>query len=1290
MKKILLLTFSILTLFSTTSFALTIYVDISATGSNNGTSWANAFTSFQSALDFAAADDEIWVAKGTYKPSYDYGLGGGSRTYHFKLINGVSIYGGFAGTETLLNQRTNFGDGEINETILSGDLNDDDIFDVIAMGYQGTTGDDNCYHVFYHPSRTNLDNSAIIDGFTITGGNANPSPLSEHSYGGGMFNDGSSPMLSQIIIKNNMADYPGGGMYNNYSSPIILNSTMYSNRSNLSGGAISCWNNCNMSIINSLFYQNYTSGGGGAIEVVNSIPTFTNVTFSNNSAASGGGLYFYFSGSAVVNNCILWGNTAYNGKQLYVGSGGDVTMNYSCYSNSANDIYNSGGTFTATNNNINSDPEFANAESNDLRLYSNSPAANTGLNGYNTQATDIRGQTRIQDGTIDMGAHEWTSGVDPQTFFVHASASGSNSGSNWTDAFTDLQEALSTASSGDQIWVAAGTYKPSVEVSYTGSRYKAFQIYDDLAVYGGFGGTENAVEERVNFDSGETNETILSGDIGTIGDSTDNCYHVVYNFYTGDNALLDGFTIKEGNASEGWISAMGGGLLNLSVTNITLQNITFESNYATLGGGMDDFESSSILNNVVFKRNYALYSGGGIECYKSSTSLNNVSFINNNTDEKGGALTCNDEASNITINNSIFWGNSSSGDGNEIYIKSGTVNLNNSCYSNSTGDIVNNGGSFTPSNCITSNPLYVNPSAGNLRLYGNSPAENMGQNSYNTSSTDIRGEARIQNTTIDMGAYEWTSGVDPDYRVIYVNKLASGNNDGTSWTDAYTSFQSALDATIKGDQIWVAKGTYKPSTAYDLTNTSRYYHFRMIEGVEIYGGFAGIETDLSERTNYGDGEANETILSGDLSGNDNFDVTNGGYQTTTGDDNCYHVFYHPEGLNLTSSEILDGFTISGGNANGSGDPHYKGGGFYSSSLDAYPTIQNVVFKANSSTNVGGAVYVQNCSAYFTNVSFLNNKSFNNGGGIYINGYLPTLDQIYCNQNYSANGGAIYVNAASPTITNAIFINNHSTSDGGALSSHSSPIDITNALFTNNVCSQNGGGLELYSSSIQFTTTLTNVTITNNSAPGIGGGISFKSSASSNVVLNNSIVYGNTATTNGNEIASNSLGGTTLNYSCYDNSANDVFVEGGIFVTTNNNITLNPLFINATGKDYRLYGTSPCVNTGNNSYNSETYDIRNEDRVQNTTIDIGAYEWTSGIDPATNVLSWTGNINSDWNESGNWSENIVPTEICIITIPSPPSGSNFPLILTGTNAKCRSITLESGATLIINGNLDVDN
>ena len=194
--------------------------------------------------------------------------------------------------------------------------------------------------------------------------------------------------------------------------------------------------------------------------------------------------------------------------------------------------------------------------------------------------------------------------------------------------------------------------------------------------------------------------------------------------------------------------------------------------------------------------------------------------------------------------------------------------------------------------------------------------------------------------------------------IKYVNSNASGLNDGTTWANAYTSFQSALTAATSGDQIWVAKGTYKPSSAYDLTNTSRYYHFRMINGVTIYGGFAGTETATSQRTNFGAGQTNETILSGDL--NDN----------GKDDNDCYHVFYQPSGL--ASSAILDGFTIKGGNANNSAWPHDYGGGMYNYSSS--PTITNCTFTSNSAGYGGGMGNYSYSSPTLTNCTFTSNSA----------------------------------------------------------------------------------------------------------------------------------------------------------------------------------------------------------------------------------------------------------------------------------------------------------------------------
>jgi predicted outer membrane repeat protein len=166
------------------------YVKQDATGSGNGSSWANAHTDLQAALAAASPDEEIWVAEGIYKPTST-----ADRTISLVLKNGVALYGGFAGTETTRAQR----DYDTNVTVLSGDI-----------GVQGDTSD-NSYHVVVG---SNTNNSAILDGFTVTAGNANGEMFSREAQGGGMYNETGSPSLINVIFEKNTALFAGGGMFN--------------------------------------------------------------------------------------------------------------------------------------------------------------------------------------------------------------------------------------------------------------------------------------------------------------------------------------------------------------------------------------------------------------------------------------------------------------------------------------------------------------------------------------------------------------------------------------------------------------------------------------------------------------------------------------------------------------------------------------------------------------------------------------------------------------------------------------------------------------------------------------------------------------------------------------------------------------------------------------------------------------------------------------------------------------------------------------------------------------------
>jgi hypothetical protein len=120
MRKLLHLT--LILLFSNLTLANTIFVNNAATGSNNGTSWINAYTDLQNAINNAADGDEIWVAKGTYFPTRPADnlntVDPNNRKNSFTVLTNVKLYGGFIGNETLLNQR----DWNTNQTILDGNI----------------------------------------------------------------------------------------------------------------------------------------------------------------------------------------------------------------------------------------------------------------------------------------------------------------------------------------------------------------------------------------------------------------------------------------------------------------------------------------------------------------------------------------------------------------------------------------------------------------------------------------------------------------------------------------------------------------------------------------------------------------------------------------------------------------------------------------------------------------------------------------------------------------------------------------------------------------------------------------------------------------------------------------------------------------------------------------------------------------------------------------------------------------------------------------------------------------
>jgi predicted outer membrane repeat protein len=306
--------------------------------------------------------------------------------------------------------------------------------------------------------------------------------------------------------------------------------------------------------------------------------------------------------------------------------------------------------------------------------------------------------------------------------------------------------------------------------------------------------------------------------------------------------------------------------------------------------------------------------------------------------------------------------------------------------------------------------------------------------------------------------------------VRYAKPGASGAGDCSTWDDA-CSLQDALTGAVSGDEIWAAAGTYKPTT-----DTNRNATFQLVDGVAVYGGFAGTENAREDR----DPSTNVSILSGDLNGNDNTIIE---YDEPTRADNSIHV------VTGISSATLDGFTISAGNADGDSCPGPMcGGGIINDGQS--PTLTNLIFN-NNSANMGGGMLNWNSSPILTDVSFSGNTTSSYGGGIYNGGSSPTLNQVTFNGNAgNVGGGMCNRDGSSPTLIHVTFTNNSGTNRGGGMASeYGSNPTLTDVTFSGNT-SDYGGGMENRENS---NPTLTEVTFSNNSADNYGGGMSNESS-----------------------------------------------------------------------------------------------------------------------------------------------------------------------------------------------------
>ena len=684
----------------------------------------------------------------------------------------------------------------------------------------------------------------------------------------------------------------------------------------------------------------------------------------------------------------------------------------------------------------------------------------------------------------------------PEASVIHVKSDAvpSGDGESWDTAFSSLQEAIHSARSGDQIWVAQGVYYPTDGAD----RDISFAMIENVEMYGGFKGSETQVSQR----DWQKHPTILSGDIGEKGVQEDNSRHVVKG---ASNALLDGFIIEDGyamkdgaphkrdskNRKDGEApekvgekpqthttpqkiisdaSGAGAGLLNFKAAPV-VRNTMIRNNAAMKGGGVYNMTNtrgsprekteSPVFINVTIENNYAFARGGGMsnDLGTHPVIINSI-FSNNKCQAKGGAL-YNDFSCSPVIVNTLFKGNKASraaAMGNDgcsspllvhVTITENTAeDMGAGLYQGSYND---NMAEFRNAPVVLQSKIVNNASETNGLLsisnWGHSwvfaydseidewnytgktvddkytdiikaadAAYKLSADEIQTKYMNVIKSYLPKNVPDDTGGGASGFGIDAELarsmelsdRIFHVKTDGGENANGSSWDNAMGDLQEAINQAHEagGGQIWVARGAYYPTMSTDRTIS-----FEMREGVAVFGGFRGTETSLSQR----DWDKNKTILSGNI-GDKEIEK-----------DNSYHV------IKGSKNAVLDGFTITGGYADGAMTDGF-GGGMFNWGYASSPIVKNATFSGNYAQDGGAVLCFDDVLAYFENIVVTNNRALTGGGiSFRFGSSSEIINSTFQNNIAFSRGGAIVVNYGSNVLlSNVSFNKNKTDGNGGAV------------------------------------------------------------------------------------------------------------------------------------------------------------------------------------------------------------------------------------------------------------------
>lgn len=421
-------------------------------------------------------------------------------------------------------------------------------------------------------------------------------------------------------------------------------------------------------------------------------------------------------------------------------------------------------------------------------------------------------------------------------------------------------------------------------------------------------------------------------------------------------------------------------------------------------------------------------------------------------------------------------------------------------------------------------------------------------------------------------------------RVLFVNQQAAGLQDGSSWANGLRNLQEAIDLAAEGMantlpvQVWVKEDTYYPTVSQ--SGTDRNASFVMKNEVEIYGGFNGTETLLTQR----DWKSNETILSGDI----------GTISVNT--DNSNHIIFNDYDVlpPLGKSAVLDGFVVEDGYLDSGVNTD---GGAGMKNINASPTVRNTTFRNNVNAKlpvapgftglngVGGAVRnTRDSSPDFISCIFHNNVA-NQGGAIayYELGAVSTMERA--------------------SVVNCLFYDNEAVSSASAVYfSEKFLVDFHNNTLVNNV--ETGAGA---ASATSF--------------PYYSGAFIYRVPSGAPKFENN-IIWGNTSPVGSYQLWFRFASGLTIRSNLVEGGVdgfkpNDVGLPGNIVDL----FDFDPQFTDPSGDDYSLDYCSPAVDAGLTAGlpTFSTTDVAGKTRVFNSVVDLGAYEETANLKTEISLL-----------------------------------------------------------------------